>query len=160
MNPNVYVEGFFSWVDIDVSGISWPIGEGGGNVVIDHTAPIANAIRITGEYQFTEDNELDYSGSFTDASTGTITFTELPSNTVEILVDLTATDTGTSPQMEFKRTSGGTNTFGARALFADAGANLIRGTYWLPTSSNTIYKTIVTADIFNEFKIIGYKVGE
>ncbi len=30
MNPNVYVEGFFSWVDIDVSGISWPIGEGGG----------------------------------------------------------------------------------------------------------------------------------
>ncbi|KKK89132.1 hypothetical protein LCGC14_2736200, partial [marine sediment metagenome] len=32
-----------------------------GNVVVESTAPIANAVRVTGEYMFTEDNELDYS---------------------------------------------------------------------------------------------------
>ena len=47
------------------------------------SAGITNTVQITGEYMLTEDNELDYSGSITDAmSAQTVTFSELPADTV------------------------------------------------------------------------------
>ena len=121
---------------------------------------IANTVAITGEFLFTEDNELDYSASFTDGmSAAAITFTELPADTVSINAYVRMRDSGTNPSLAWKRSSGGTQQFFIGALFADGGNNIIDGTYWLPTNNNTIYATAVAADNARSFVIIGYKTG-
>ncbi len=123
--------------------------------------PITNAKRITGEYLLDEDHELDYSASFTDGmAAATITFTQLPSDTVLIHVKYKFVDTGINPKVGFKRSSGGTFPFALGAQFADAGLNAIEDLAWLPTSGNTIRVTSVAADNTRTFCIIGYKTGE
>ncbi len=150
-------------------GTSTPAGEldvngdifAAGSIVTESTAPIANAVRVTGEYMFTEGNELDYTASFGDGTTGTVTFTELPANTIAVLVRLEIRDTSTNPSMDFKRSSGGTLLLRFSGLWADGGANLLRmPTVWIPTSGNTLYKSDIRADNARAFHIIGYKVGE
>lgn len=112
-----------------------------------------------GEYQFTENNELDYSSSVTDAmAAGVLTFTELPSITRKIHVYCDLRDTGNAVYLGWKRTSGGTQEYFILGSFADVGTNQVRGTYWMPTSGNSIYVTGVAADTTSTFKIIGYKV--
>lgn len=126
-----------------------------------NNAAVTNTVRITGEYLFTEDNELDYSSSFTDGmAAATVTFSELPSDTVAIFVYLTLGDTGDNPDITWKRTSGGTQDFKVQAAFADRGINIIQGLYWLPTSSNTLRVTNVQADSAIIFIVYGYKTGE
>ena len=115
---------------------------------------------ITGEYLFTEDNELDYSASIVDAMTaGTVVFSELPSTTVAILTWVYLADTSTTVSLGMKRSAGGTQAIQITGVWADGGTNSLRGTYWLPTSENSIYINGVTADTTSTFIILGYKTG-
>jgi len=123
------------------------------------SAGITNTVQITGEYQLTEDNELDYSGSMGDGTTGGVTFSELPAATVAIHVQLKIRDASTNPTFQWKRASAATTVFDVSGLFADAGANLVRGTYWMPTGGNAIVKGYINSDTEMVFKIIGYKTG-
>lgn len=121
---------------------------------------VANTVTVTGDYQFTEGNELDYSASFTDGmSAATITFTELPADTVEIRVYIYLAETGTFPYLQFERSSGGSTDFVIGASFADVGINRCAGIYTLPTSANSIRVEAVQADTTRVFKIVGYKTG-
>ena len=115
---------------------------------------------ITGEYIFTEDAELDYSGSLSDGQTSALTtFTELPADTVAVLAYLSLGDEGTEISLHWKRTSGGTFEYIIGSYYADAGTNRLRGCYWLPTGGNSIYVTTVYADTTIVFTILGYKTG-
>ena len=116
---------------------------------------------ITGEYIFTEDNELDYSASFVDSmSAGTVvTFAELPATTVAIHAYIEVADTGTDPRIYWKRTAGGTQAFHIFGSWADVGTNQLHGTWWMPTGGNSINVTNVQADAVSTFKILGYKTG-
>ena len=121
---------------------------------------VTGASVVTGEYIFAEDSELDYSGSITDAmSAGTVTFSELPSNTVAVLAYVELGDTSTIVSLRWKRTSGGTQTYLIASQWADGGTNLLDGLFWMPTGENSIYVTLVQADAQSTFKIVGYKVG-
>ena len=121
---------------------------------------IANTVQVVKEYMLTEDNELDYSSSITNGmAAATVTFTELPANTVAILVKTSWTDLGAAVRFSWRRTSGGTQEFDIRCDFADGGNNTLRGTYWLPTGGNSIYATVVTSSVNVEFEIIGYKTS-
>ncbi len=132
-----------------------------GSIVTESTAPIANAVRVTGEYMLTEDNELDYSASFTDGMGGaTITFSELPANTVGIWVNLQLADTGVTVRFEWRRTVGASENFQIRYQFADGGTNRVFTTAFMPTGGNSLYVLGLDADTTSNFKIIGYKVGE
>ena len=126
------------------------------------SAGIANTVQITGEYLFTEDNELDYSGSFTDGmSAATITFTELPADTVAILTYIELDDSGNNPVIQWKRSSGGTSIFNYMSRFADAGTNnRVRSPIWMLTKNNTIRVLLFDSDSAHVFKILGYKTGE
>ena len=124
-------------------------------------AGIADTVQITGEYQLTEDNELDYSASFTDGmSAQTITFTELPADTVSIhaFIQLREDATG-DPRFQWKRSSGATEQWVHRGKYADGGDNRLALFEWLATENNTIYGAEMQADITQNFKIIGYKTG-
>lgn len=123
--------------------------------------PASGAVRVgPHEYIFAEDSELDYSSSFTDGmSAATVTFSQLPANTIEITAKIQLSDTGTTPNLNWKRSSGATDTYRITAQFADGGTNVIRGTFPIPTNDNSIYATLVTADSDIEFKIIGYKTS-
>ena len=126
---------------------------------IQRNAP-ANTKRIVDEFIFDDGNEPDYSGSITDAmAAATVTFSELPKNTREILVRLELADTGTVPTFSWKRTSGGSTTYICRSEFADGGTNQYYGTFWMPTGGNSIYVTEVKADVVSSFEIIAYKVA-
>ncbi len=123
-------------------------------------AGIANTVQITGEYMFTEDNELDYTSSFTDGmGAATITFTELPADTVKILAYVELVDTGADPRMEYKRSSGGTALMYIQAGFADGGNNTIKDTHVITTGGNSIYVSHLSADVTSTFRILGYKTG-
>ena len=124
-------------------------------------AGVANTITITGEHLFTEDNELDYSGSLSDGmSAETITFSELPADTRAIYVLYRFTDSGGDVNFAWKRSAGGSLTMNLRSTFADGGAeNRIWGVAWLLTDSNTIRVITVTADHTSVFKILGYEIG-
>ena len=127
---------------------------------VDGTGITATSV-ITGEYQLTEDNELDYSASFTDGmSAATVTFSELPSNTKAVWVFVQLSDTGTAPHVQYKRSSGGTLSLNIFGEWADAGTNVIALTPWMPTGGNSIYVEEVAADTALIFKIIGYKTGQ
>ena len=124
------------------------------------SAGIANTVQITGEYMLTEDNELDYSGSFTDGmSAGTVIFSELPADTVAIWVLLELADTDVISKFEWKRSTGGTVTLQERVQFADGGTNSYFTTAWMPTDGNTLRVVSVAAVNTMTFKIIGYKTG-
>ena len=127
-----------------------------------HPAGVSNTSVVTQEYIFDEDAELDYSASFTDGmSAATVTFSELPSNTVAVWAELSANDSGGNPAYGFKRSSGGTDIFYFGALFADAGVNNnLRAMVWLPTNGNSIYANGVQSDTQIVFKIYGYKTGQ
>lgn len=123
-------------------------------------AGTANTVQITGEYQLSEDNELDYSASITDAmSAQTITISELPVTTKGLHVWMALQETGQLPAIDIRRTSGGTQPIRMRAAFADRGTNILEGTYWIPTEDNTFWVASVTADVAANFVIIGYKTG-
>ena len=129
--------------------------------VATSVAPVTNSVRVTGEYMFTEDHELDYSASFTSGmAAATITFTQLPTNTIAVIASVRLFDTGTLPAFTWKRSSGGTKTWTIKAAFADRGTNSIEGIYTVPTGGNSLYVTVCQADAAREFVIIGYKVGE
>ena len=127
---------------------------------VDGTGATATSV-ITGEYIFTEDNELDYSASFTDGmSAQTVTFSELPTTTVAVLVYTYLRDSGNAPGISLKRSAGGTQImYIPYASFADGGNNEVIGTYWWPTENNTIYVNSLAADVVSEVKILGYKTG-
>ena len=132
-----------------------------GSIVTESTAPITNAVRVTGEFMLTEDNELDYTSSLTDAmAAATITITELPANTIAVLAYIKLTDTGRGPFIQWARSSGGTQSFIFQGAFADGGSNTIQGMQWMPTENNTIRIQGVVADTTIIWKIVGYKVGE
>ncbi len=123
------------------------------------SAGIANTVQITGEYLFTEDNELDYSSSLTnDMSAATITITELPADTVSIWVEIAFSDVF-FPVIAMKRSEGGSHTITLGDVFADGGTNEMRRTQWLPTENNTIRITQVVGDQSIGFFILGYKTG-
>lgn len=131
----------------------------GGRALLNNAA-VANTVRITGEYLFTEDNELDYSSSVTDGmAAATVTFSELPSDTVKVYVYVALRETSTYPYVTYKRSSGGTQAYILGVNFADAGTNNFIGTWWLPTSGNSIYITGVQADTLSTFIILGYQRG-
>ncbi len=119
-------------------------------------AGIANTVTITSEHQFTEGNELDYSGSFSDGmSATTITFSGLPSTTtgIHVWIDLGDPDT---PQFIWKRSGSGTEfTFGG--TFAEVGTNRFRTTLWIATNDNTIRATGLNSSNNFSFIIFGYK---
>ena len=126
---------------------------------IDGTGATATTV-ITGEYIFTEDNELDYSSSITEGmSAATITFTQLPTTTVAVLAYMYLTEAGTEATINFKRSAAGTQEFYMVAAWADGGTNKRGSIAWLPTSNNTIRIIGVGADASRTFKILGYKTG-
>jgi len=122
---------------------------------------IANTVQITGEYMFTADNEVDYSASFTSGmSPATVTFSELPADTVAILVQLLLSHSSTTVLFNWNREEGDTQALQIRAKFADSGTNDIKGLWWMPTHNNSIYIDNILADNDLFFHIIGYKTGE
>lgn len=134
---------------------------GSGAMVVDSTAPIANAVRVTGEYMLTADNELNYDSSFTDGmSAQTVTFTELPAKTIAVLMYIGLADTVPSIRMDWKRSSGDTQTFSLYYLWGDGGTNRHHDFVWMPTGGNSIYVNSCAADSNTIFRIVGYKVGE
>lgn len=129
-------------------------------VFVNITAGIADTVQITGEYQLTEDNEIDASSDFSDAmSAATVTFSGLPATTVLIHAFIDLQETGVGPRLLWQRSSGGTQEFAFGATFGDQGTNRIRGLVWMPTDDNTLYVTECIADTGIEFKIVGYKTG-
>jgi len=115
---------------------------------------------ITGEFIFTEDNELDYSGSITDGTMNSaVVFTELPATTKAIHAYVGLADTSTSPALNWQRSTGGSQIFNIRGVWADGGTNEMYAPYWMPTNGNSIYMTTVVADTGIIFRIIGYKTG-
>lgn len=121
--------------------------------------PATNAVRITGEYLFTASNGLNYSASFTDGmSAGTVTFSELPADTVAVFAEIVLSDTG-APYMQVKHGGAGGNTITIGGQFADGGTNLWRDTLWVPTDGNALYVEAVNADTSVIFYILGYKTG-
>lgn len=122
---------------------------------------VTNTVQVVKEYLFTEDNELDYSASLTDGMpAATVTFSELPANTVAIWVYAWVADAGTSPDIKWRRTSGGTLGLEWEYSFADGGTNVSQGTMWMPTGGNSIYVTDVQADSSVGFVLLGYKTSE
>lgn len=121
---------------------------------------IANTVTITGEHWLTEDNELNYSSSFSDGmGAATITFTELPIETVAILVFLGLADSGSECLFEWQRSSGGSQRFIARNAAAGDSNQRFFNLLWMPTHQNSIYMIGVIADAASDFYIIGYKTG-
>ena len=124
------------------------------------TAGTANTAAIIGEFQFTEDNELDYSGSMVSGmSAATVTFTELPADTVEIHAYVQMDDVGTGPAFVWQRTEGGTQPLRLSWTFADQGTNGWHTLAWMPTGGNSIHVTTVVGGSASNFIIIGYKTG-
>ena len=126
-------------------------------------AGVSNTEQVLREYLFTADNELDYgpSGYNQIASATTITFSELPSNTVEIFVYSAVFANSRSSGLYWKRNSGDTQIIYAPYNNHDAAVTHtdIRDTYRLPTDGNTIY-CVTENGTCTEFKVIGYKVKE
>ena len=123
-------------------------------------AGVSNTTVITGEYQFTEDNELDYASSISDGTMNSaVVFTELPATTKAIHAYVGLADTSTSPALNWQRSTGGSQIFNIRGVWADGGTNEIYAPYWMPTNGNSIYMTTVVADTGIIFRIIGYKTG-
>ena len=115
---------------------------------------------ITGEFQFTEDNELDYTASITDGmSAQTVTFIQLPSTTKAIHAAIEIADADADVRILWKRTSGGTQVLSYYGSFQDVGTNRYYDLVWMPTGGNSIYVTTVTAGALRNFKILGYKTG-
>ena len=121
---------------------------------------ITDTVQITGEYMFTEDHEKNYTASFSDGmSAQTVTFTELPADTVGIWVFSNIADTRDSPDLKWRRTSGGTLGLEREFHFADGGTNVVQGLHWMPTGGNSIYVVSMEADSASTFYIMGYKTG-
>jgi len=126
---------------------------------IDGTGITATTV-VTGEFLFTEDNELDYSGSFSDGmSAATITFTELPASTIAIYAYVALSNTASTVSFRWKRTSGGTQQLTMVGNWADVGTNSFNLPVWMPTGGNSIYVTTVQAGSALSFVIMGYKTG-
>ncbi len=131
------------------------------SVILDSRDPIANAIRVTGEYMFTAGNHLDYSASFPNGGTdGLVTFSELPSNTVAVLMAIYMRESTVTVWVHWESSNGDGSDYHILGSWSDGGNNNLAGIYWMPTSGNTLYRKDVSADTISTFKIIGYKVGE
>jgi len=141
---------------IRASATEWEILQWAGG------RPATNAKRIIAEYIFDEDQELDYTSSFTDEmAAATITFVELPLNTVAILVYTDFRDSSVQVSAQWQRSSGGTQQFFTRERWADQGTNETRKFQWLPTDKNTIRVVSFNVDgATKSFIIYGYKIGE
>ena len=125
-----------------------------------HPAGTANTSVILQEYIFTEDNELDYSASFTDGmSAATVTFTQLPATTRAIHLLLQLQDTGSSVSFRWKRSSGATVQYAVLGAWGDVGTNILYVPVWVATNDNSIYVNTVEADTLSNVYVIGYKTG-
>lgn len=121
---------------------------------------VSGATVVTGEFIFTDGDELDYSSSFTnDMASALTTFAELPTTTVAILAQVAIGDTGTDPYIQYKRAASSSVVSIFGASFADVGTNRLRGPIWIPTYQNTIYVTACIADTTIQFYVLGYKTG-
>lgn len=121
---------------------------------------VTGSSRVTGEFIFNEDAELDYSASLTNGmAAATVTFSELPTSTVAVLVYYAFGDTGATVGFRVKRSSGAALEYNYLGQWEDRGTNYLRGTAWVPTSANTIYVTQVQADTQIVFSVLGYKTN-
>ena len=121
---------------------------------------VSNTSVITGEYQFTNGNELDYSASFTDGmSAATVTFTELPASTVEVHLMLQLQESDTTVSFQWKGSAGSSIQYAVMGKWADVGTNLLYLPIWARTAANAIYVNTVEADGLSNVYVIGYKTG-
>jgi len=111
-----------------------------------------------GEYRFPDGSSLDYSNSM--ASSTTIVFAELPANTREVTAFTRVYDSGITPRMQWKRSSGAGETYDVLGQWADGGLNAMYGTYPYILDGNYIYIGSLSANQGKEFSIVSYKVGE
>jgi hypothetical protein len=124
-----------------------------------HIDDVANTERVTTEYIFTADNELDYTSDIADSTT--VTISELPSNTVEILVQARADSTSAgsgNAGIRFKRNSSDTDTY-FFYIKVDSGtaSDVINAQVAIiPTDGNSFYVDNVWTST-DEFRILGYK---
>jgi hypothetical protein len=110
-----------------------------------------------GQYQFTTDNELDYTASI--SSTTTITVSELPNNTVEIYGIFQIKNPTVSTRLYLKRASGDTilYTYNSNSVGSSATYTWFYSDFCIPTSSNNFY-VYQLEDECVFFSILGYKV--
>lgn len=118
----------------------------------------AKANRVE-EFIFRVDEELDYDASFTDGMADTtITFSELPTNIVAILMFVDINDTGTFTIFQWARNTTSSPDY---LIYTTAAATAARiaGTYWMPTDGNTLRTKQLTAALKSTFRIVGYKTA-
>ena len=119
---------------------------------------ISNTEQSVREYQFTADNELNAITLYGFNSTGTKTMSALPSNTIGIHLYLSVYDNLVPTFLNYKRSSGDTQTFIIGSGIDNGGDfNYHRGNYWMPTNGNQIYIVSITG-VVQYAVIIGYKV--
>lgn len=150
--------------DVTVSGPienvpSFVLPNEGDFIILESDGDKYLAVDYTDEWLFTDGAELEYTSSFANASTGLVTFTELPTCTRAILFDLLIPDTGITPQWQVRRSSTSGTYYDIISTHADAGTNRIGGTYWLVTNNNSVYKSAIQADSAGySVRISGYRV--
>jgi hypothetical protein len=113
---------------------------------------VDNTVQVASEHIFTADDELDYSSDIAD--TTTVTVSELPSNTVAMLVYVDLSRSGNQPALYLKRTSSATQIFRIHPQVSSGGD--MRIIQQIPTSGNSFYVASLI-DTCNEFIIIDYK---
>lgn len=117
---------------------------------------VANTVRVgMNEWQFTADNELDYTTTF--STTGTKTITELPTNTVAIKAWIRLTTTGTTiVKAAFKRNTSDTEQFIVQNSESTASDRGFRVFVEIPTDGNSLHLQTLT-ETMQMFKVVGFK---
>jgi hypothetical protein len=118
---------------------------------------VTNTNQVVREYQFTADNELDYTASIAD--TTTVTVSELPSNTISIIVYVRINDNAGDAYISFKRNTTDTQSFLLPyTAVGGGGATESASMLEIPTDANTFYVGN-EHDTCQNFNIVGYKVS-
>ena len=150
----------------EIGGYKWGSGDGAStfnipdfeNLTLAEDPGVPNTIRVgPNEWQFTADNELDYTSSIADATT--VTVSELPTNTIEMVIYIAVANTSSSDVgILIKRNSSDTNDMWLYQRGAATGSHNLNGVYKIPTDGNSFYieNEYSTCTIF---KIIGFKTS-
>lgn len=138
------------------NGAPLKLKDASGNVLFDSQAPVTNSKRVVAEYIFDADQSLDYVSSFAPATT--ITFSELPTNTIAVWIHWEIERPGNYAGWYTKRNSSDTEKIELLAgRYAETSA--FNSILWLPTDGNSIYIDAVYGTK-KTFKVFGYKVAE
>jgi len=119
---------------------------------------IANTVKVTNEYIFTADNELNYLSSIYTGNT--VTISELPTNTVSIKANIRMNRTASGiANIQIKRNTSDTEyTMHGAGVASSSFYKEFNGIIEIFTDQNTFYVLGLFSACVN-FKIFSYKVS-